>query len=130
MKMSKKFLAVLSAGAIMTSMAIPAFATEAMEGQDVTTDYQNMIETAIEGREERGIYKCEVTANHVNIRSGPGTNYKSLGQQNKGDIVYMHRFAPGDDGEIWAYCLCGYPNKGVYGYIRQDFLREVDDYQV
>ena len=39
MKMSKKFLAVLSAGAIMTSMAVPAFATEASE-YTIDTPYQ------------------------------------------------------------------------------------------
>lgn len=69
MKLSKKFLAVLSAGAIMTSMAVPAFAAGTC-----TSDHYIML----------SIGHCN--ANGVNIRTGAGTGYRSVGTANKGDV--------------------------------------------
>ena len=39
----------------------------------------------------RGIYRCEVNADGVNVREQPTTASTSLGMMNRGDIVYSQR---------------------------------------
>lgn len=94
----------------------------ASEIQGIT--YKDAERMSDEDLAARSIYKCAVTENGVNIRKGPGTNYISLGQQNKGDIVYVHQWAV--NGTNFAYVLCDSPNKGVYGYIHMQYLDQLE----
>lgn len=45
--------------------------------------------------------KTTVTANDVNIRSGPGTNYSKAGMVNKGEVIYVTETATGS-GYTWG----------------------------
>ena len=55
-----------------------------------------------------------VTGNKVNVRSGPGTDYRVLLQVNKGDIAYVI----GLNGQ-WYKAICN----GRIGYISRDYLK-------
>ncbi len=81
---------------------------------------------------ERGIYKYMVTANNVNVRSGPGVSYSSYGQMNWGSVCYTAYNSSGQseanaDGYYWRYVLCGSPLTGTYGWIADTYLTEVAD---
>lgn len=55
----------------------------------------------------------KVTGNKVNLRSGPGTEYKSLGQVNKNDTAYIIGL-----NNQWYKVICN----GRICYIRSDYL--------
>ncbi len=77
--------------------------------------------------EERGVYKYQINANNVNVRSGAGTSYSSLGQMNWGDVCYSG--GKNDvvaNGYTWKYVLCGSPLSGTYGWIATTYLIEID----
>lgn len=93
--------------------------------------YQDIALMSDAERAERGIYQGRILQNGVNIRSGPGSQYKSLGMMNKGNTVWIHGWYSGevlnnDPGILWAYCLCDSPNKGVYGYIYGSYVLPID----
>lgn len=62
-------------------------------------------------------YFAEITADSVNIRSGPGTNYYSCGKLNRADRVKVvgHRFG-------WS---CIVPPEGCFSWISKQYI-EVD----
>jgi GH24 family phage-related lysozyme (muramidase)/uncharacterized protein YgiM (DUF1202 family) len=45
--------------------------------------------------------QVKVTANNVNLRTGPGTNYEKIGQANEGDIFTIKRTCEGN-GYVWG----------------------------
>lgn len=64
----------------------------------------------------------------ITLRSGPGSNYQSLGYGLVGDHVQiLTRIAPEIDtrkdsqGNLWY--RVGFPSSGAKGWIREDFLR-------
>lgn len=58
-----------------------------------------------------------VTANKVNLRSGPGTSYGSLGQTNAGNRVYIIGF-----NRQWYKVISG----NNIGYIRSDYVKSTE----
>ena len=69
-----------------------------------------------EGDESDGV-SVNITANELNVRKGPGTNYEAAGQLNKGDKVVITETAP-NGSYTWG--------KFYGGWIRLDYT----DYQV
>ncbi|MGZ0153514.1 SH3 domain-containing protein [Kribbella sp. WER1] len=65
------------------------------------------------GTDDIGV-NCFITENNVNYRSGPGTQYPSYGQVNKGQGFYMY----GSSGQ-WYYGDMWGGRKGVWIY--QDY---------
>lgn len=67
-------------------------------------------------------YRYIVLYNGVNVRTGPGMNYTSIGHVNKGDYVYSRDYGVSDGkGYYWLYVTgpaCG------AGYVRTDMIRE------
>jgi len=60
-----------------------------------------------------------VTADGVNVRSGPGTGYRVMTTLNAGETARILASTAGDDGYTW-YLL--HSDWGYQGYMRQDFL--------
>jgi uncharacterized protein YgiM (DUF1202 family) len=74
---------------------------------------------------------------HINLRSGPGTNYRSLGYGLVGDRVYLLTNIPPEldshqDAQGYFWYRVGFPNSGAKGWIREDLMkrqcRQIDDY--
>lgn len=65
------------------------------------------------GRAESALYR--VTADHVNVRTGPGTGYSVLGQRNNGDIVTVIEMYDND----WAKIRYG---STAFAYIHRGYL--------
>lgn len=66
-----------------------------------------------EGRAESALYR--VIGDKVNVRAGPGTNYKVVSQRNKGDIVTVI----GMYDESWARIRFG---ASASAYIHRDYI--------
>ncbi|HEY3556975.1 MAG TPA: hypothetical protein VGL05_05920 [Kribbella sp.] len=71
--------------------------------------------TASAATDDIGV-NCFITENNVNYRSGPGTQYPSYGQVNKGQGFYMYKYS----GQ-WFYGDLWGGRKGVWIY--QDYCR-------
>jgi SH3-like domain-containing protein len=70
---------------------------------------------------------AEAKDSRINLRSGPGTNYRNLGYGLVGDFVYVLSELPpeadvrqDDQGYLWY--RVGFPKSGAVGWIRKDFL--------
>ena len=64
-----------------------------------------------------------ITGNDVNVRTGPGVNYKSLGVFFKGDIVRIVETARNSNNEIWHKIEYDNPKVGlITGWVRTDFI--------
>ncbi len=81
---------------------------------------------------ERSHCQATLTANEPNsritLRSGAGSNYRSLGYGLVGDRVQVLTLSPPEldyqedsQGSLWY--RVGFPRSGAKGWIRQDFLR-------
>lgn len=67
-------------------------------------------------------YEGYVIGNNVNIRSGPGTNYSSYGQVNKGDTFEFISLVA-DNNPTWVKVKMTSGNqKGTIGYIVYEYL--------
>lgn len=86
-------------GLLATTLAIPSFAM--MQGASIET-----VNASI---------KKEVTATSLNVRSGPGTNYKVVDWLQKGDVVTVLQ-----DGATWDYVQFG---NGSKGYVNDKHLK-------
>lgn len=74
--------------------------------------------------EPMGTYKYVILYNGVNVRTGPGTNYKSIGTVNKGDFLWSSNLpVPAQDGTNKAWLYVYGPPCGA-GYIRTDMFAE------
>jgi uncharacterized protein YgiM (DUF1202 family) len=63
--------------------------------------------------------RCTVIANNVNYRSGPGTNYPSLGQLNKGAKINSSGMVLNAQGQPWEIVIrSGLPD----AYILQAYI--------
>lgn len=81
---------------------------------------------------ERSQCIAELTANtpgsRITLRSGPSTNYTSLGYGLVGDIVYVltedgpPELDYGVDSAGATWYRVGFPGSGASGWIREDFL--------
>lgn len=61
---------------------------------------------------------------YVNIRSGPGTSYRSLGKLNKGDEIKVYQ-TPYDKVGNWAFVMVEVSNsvpEGTYGWMYWDYI--------
>jgi SH3-like domain-containing protein len=66
----------------------------------------------------------EVSAGHMNIRSGPGTNHGLIGVVPAGATVSSSRCVPRDDGIAGAYwCLVNW--NGIRGWVSQAGLMPI-----
>jgi len=65
-----------------------------------------------------------ITANNVNLRSGAGTNFASLGQVNAGDEALAIGHGP-SNGFIQVVMRTG-QNAHRSGFVHQDFIRFVN----
>ncbi|MEP0811624.1 SH3 domain-containing protein [Coleofasciculus sp. FACHB-SPT9] len=81
---------------------------------------------------ERSQCRATLTANEPNsritLRSGAGSNYKSLGYGLAGDRVQVLTVSPPEvdyeqDGQGNGWYRIGFPRSGAKGWIREDFLR-------
>ncbi|MFE0356531.1 hypothetical protein ACFW2K_22495 [Streptomyces nigra] len=66
-------------------------------------------------------FKGHINTNSVNLRSGPGTSYKSKGLLSKGTRTHMYCYykAPGAKTPSWEYIkVTSGPNKSVKGWVR------------
>lgn len=81
---------------------------------------------------ERSHCQATLTANEPNsritLRSGAGSNYRSLGYGLVGDRVQVLTLSPPEldyeedsQGRVWY--RIGFPRSGAKGWIRKDFLR-------
>lgn len=103
-KKSRCFIVFLMA-CVLVSSSVFALPTLAAEASDVTVSDI--------ARTVPGYYG--VTADVLNIRSGPGTNYSIVGQLYYGDAILVTSISNG-----WAKFLY----KGVYRYVSDDYLKE------
>ncbi len=74
------------------------------------------------------ILVAQVTNSRINLRSGPGTNYRNLGYGLVGDFVYILSSLPPEadfkkDQQGYLWYRVGFPKSGAVGWIRQDFLK-------
>lgn len=81
---------------------------------------------------ERSQCQATLTATNRNsritLRSGPGTNYRSVGYGLVGDRVYVLTVIPPEvdyqkDRQGYGWYRVGFPRSGAKGWIREDFLR-------
>lgn len=81
---------------------------------------------------ERSHCRATLTADtpnsRITLRSGPGTNYQSLGYGLAGDRVYVLTLSPPEtdyekDAQGSGWYRVGFPGSGAKGWIREDFLR-------
>lgn len=62
-------------------------------------------------------YTAVVTGNGVRVRSGPGVNFKKIGEVNKGDIITVL-----SETEKWVFA----DTNGVQGYIYSQYVEKTD----
>lgn len=98
---------MISALLITNSICIPAYARE--NSETITT----VETTTAETRTVPGYYG--VTADVLNVRSGPGTGYSIIGKLYQGEAVLVTSISNG-----WA--KFGY--KTTIGYAKADYLKE------
>ena len=72
-----------------------------------------------------GSYPGTITGNDVNIRTGPGTGYKSLGVFFYGDIVTLLNKITAADGNIWYEVKFNNPQYGwIQGWVNGLYISE------
>ena len=74
-----------------------------------------------------GNHSGTITGNDVNIRTGPGADYKSLGVFFKGDYVTLLNRITAADGDAWYEVK--YYNKDygwIQGWVNGDYIQEKD----
>ena len=119
--MKKLFPKVMAFGLVAASLTTTtAFAAAPLDTTNDTLN-QNAVAASDESVQPLYIwtdqYKCN--GDGVNIRTGPGTEYESIGKLNKGDIVGVHRLKTGKDGKKWAKIDLG---DWESGWVRADYL--------
>lgn len=122
---------VALSGALVLMSATTAFAADVINSAPVTeneyTSANSIIEPAhtLQDISLNGDYdidmnwliprKYEVTGDNVNIRTGPGTKYTSVGKLYKGDIISVKAI---DNG--WAQ----FTYNGQKRYVSADYVKE------
>lgn len=86
----------------LTVFSVQVFAVSIVSPSHIYPDYPGYV---------------KIQSGYLNVRSGPGTNYQSIGKLANGTAIYIH----GDDGgNGWSYI--NYPVKGwisnSYCYIK------------
>lgn len=84
----KKLIAVLLAAVLCFSLNVPAFAAS------TTCKYAN---------KEFLLSTGYCNASNVNVRSGPGTNYSSLGKAQKKDTYDEYQLLSGPSSTSWSH---------------------------
>lgn len=121
----KKFFYFLMICCVLLSISNVAYAVETSANQEKPGAFAPEVSVM-----PRNPYRCEITANGVNVRSEPTTSSRSLGMMNKGDIVYSRRICfgeavDGSDNE-WHYVTCSNPNFGLEGYIYGKYIKYLE----
>ena len=106
--MKKKILSVVLVGGLafcgMSGTQINSYAAEldVSNTENYTEEAYGLLEEDLNGmdldeQKERGIFttKYRVSVSRVTMRSGPGTNYSSLGTLYKNDIVWVRSISGG-----------------------------------
>lgn len=75
--------------------------------------------TSSQGEEQKSEWQGQVTADFVNIRSGPATTYSIIGQARSGDFLTVT--GRSESGDWWQVCCPGAQDE--YGWIFGDLLR-------
>lgn len=113
MKKFKKVVSLLMMSAMLVlPMAMPV---QAEEVENITIDQKDAVTQAIPSGFTQ---KAEINANNVNLRNG---SWVSLGQLNKGDIIYL------DNTPVQV--IHGYPSRrcysvkhGLIGYVYISYI--------
>jgi len=88
-------------------------------------------------RGQQSLCTASLVANNpnarINLRSGPGTNFKSLGYGLVGDYIYILATNPPEadyakDRQGYFWYRVGFPRSGAQGWIREDFLKKFCQY--
>lgn len=89
---------------------------------NILKQVKNLPNASVSAAVAGGIRKGVITGNDVNVRKGPGTEYKSLGVFFKGDVLRI----VGEErngSHIWYKIEYDNPNAGlISGYVRSDFI--------
>ena len=71
---------------------------------------------------DRTGFTITITHNNVNLRSGPGTNFASLGQVHSGNRGTHLQSQWGTDGNLWYQVrMTSGPNVNRTGWVRADY---------
>ena len=90
-----------------------------MNNQNRTNTLNNQTAPGNVNKKAEGI----ITGNDVNVRTGPGVNFKSLGVFYKGDIVRIVETNRNVNNEIWHKIEYDNPKAGlIVGWVRTDFI--------
>ena len=94
---------------------------EAVSGQQKQTVPTNNNQTGSDEVLKKAV--GTITGNDVNVRTGPGVNFKSLGVFFKGDVVKIVETARNSNNEIWHKIEYNNPKVGlITGWVRTDFI--------
>ena len=127
----KRLFSIIMTLLLSLSISVPSsanFSSQNAVGMEINNELiQNaLIPENSDVSISRGIYRCEVNADGVNVREQPTTASPSLGMMNKGDIVYSQRIILGEavvgNDREWHEVICSYPNKGLRGYIYSQYI--------
>lgn len=90
-----------------------------MNNQNRTNTLNNQTASGNVNKKAEGV----ITGNDVNVRTGPGVNFKSLGVFYKGDIVRIVETNRNSNNEIWHKIEYNNPKAGlIVDWVRTDFI--------
>jgi uncharacterized protein YgiM (DUF1202 family) len=105
----KKILVSLMAVMLLVGF-VPTTTVEASEVE--TSEVENLAEN------DRATWTVTITNNNVNLRTGPGTNFTSLGQVHEGNRGVQLSSQRGSDGFTWYQVrMTTGPNAGRTGWV-------------
>ena len=98
---------------------------------------ETIVSAQYDFREQQSLCTATLIANNPNaritLRSGPGTNFKSLGYGLVGDYIYILSTTPpeadyAEDRQGYLWYRVGFPRSGAQGWMREDFLKKFCQY--
>lgn len=125
--MKEKFVKGMAAFLAIASIGSTGIASYAADGTNSSAPDGTTSTISSDAVSARGKYneiylgEAQVTASVLNVRSGPGTNYRVVGKLKKGAWVSMYSVAKDKPG--WTYITYG--NK-LKGYVASRYLGNED----
>lgn len=129
MNIAKRALGLLAAASLAASgtvLATPAAQAAAVGSTPttITKHHSGAVPNTY------GVFPNSVWENGVNIRSGPGTSYASLGQAQTGQTLWDYCYTTGtviNGNPYWDYIYDA--NTGVSGYVTEYYLNDGSQFE-
>jgi len=110
---------------LMAVMLLVGFVPTTVEASEVAVSEieASEVESSTEITDRQWNVHATINQNNVNLRTGSGPNFPSLGQVHRGNRAQVISRRLGTDGHYWDQLrMTSGPNAGRTGWVRSDFV--------